>query len=66
MHTENPVIDECSDRETVETVGEDSPNLDTETAFTLVVEAVDAIDGSTFVVSSKKEEVFREFDLVSK
>lgn len=65
MHTENPVIDECSHGETVEAIGEDSPNLDTETAFTLVVEAVDTIDRGTLVVSSKKEEVFRELDLVS-
>jgi len=44
MHTKNPLIDECSDGETVEAISEDSPNLDTESTFTLVIEAVNTID----------------------
>lgn len=32
--------------------------------LTFVVEAVDAVDGSTFVVAAEKEEVFGVFDFV--
>jgi len=64
VHAEDLVIDEGGDGETVEAVGEYLPEANAESALALVVEAVDSVNGGTLVVSSEKEEVLWEFDLV--
>ena len=64
MHAEYLVVDDCSHGRAVEAVSEDFPETNAEPALALIVEAVDAVDGRTFVVSSEEEEVVWEFDLV--
>lgn len=64
MHTENLVINDSSYWKAVEAISKELPKPNTETALALVVEAVNPINGSTFMVSSKEEEVVRVFDLV--
>ena len=64
MHAEYLVVHDCSHGQAVEAVSEDFPETNAEPALALIVEAVDAVDGRTFVVSSEEEEVVWEFDLV--
>jgi hypothetical protein len=64
VHRENLLVDDSGDGQTVEAVGEGLPQLDVVSALALVVEAVDAVDGGTFVVASEDEEVLGVLDLV--
>lgn len=66
MHGENLLIDDCCNREAVETVRKCFPQLDIIPTLTLVIEAIDSIDGGTFVVSSEDEEILGILDLVRK
>jgi len=65
-------IDNCGERQTVEAICERFPkliqkrvisrfcrfsNLDIIPAFTFVIEAVDSVDGSAFVISPQQKEV---------
>jgi hypothetical protein len=61
---EDLLINERSNRQTVETVSEGLPELDRESALALVIEAIDAIDTSALVISAKQEEVLRILDFV--
>lgn len=51
MAAEDFLIDDGSNGQTVEAVGERLPELDVVAPFALVVEAIDAVDGRTFVVA---------------
>jgi hypothetical protein len=64
VHREDLFIDDSSDRQAVETVGESFPELNVVPSFALIIEAIDSVDGGTFVVTSEDEEVFRVFNLV--
>lgn len=64
MHCEDLLVDDCCNRQAVEAVRERLPQLDIVPSLTLVVEAVDAVDGGAFVVATQDEEVFGIFDLV--
>jgi hypothetical protein len=64
VHGENLLVDDGSDRETVEAVGKGLPQLDVVPPFALVVKAVDAVNGGALVVATKDEKVLRVFDLV--
>ena len=66
MHAENFVVDESCDGQAIKAVCEDLPQLDAMAALTLVVEAVDAIDGGALVIASKQEEVLWILDLICK
>ena len=64
MHCENLLVDDGSNGQAVEAVGECLPQLDVVPSFALVVEAVDAVDGGALVVAAEDEEVLRVLDLV--
>lgn len=64
MHCEDLLIDDSCNWQAVEAVGECLPELNVVSALALIIEAVDAVDGSTLVVASEDEEVFGVFDLV--
>jgi hypothetical protein len=64
VHCEDLLVDDCCNRQAVEAVRERLPQLDIVPSLTLVVEAVDAVDGGAFVVATQDEEVFGIFDLV--
>ena len=66
MHAENFLINECSDRETVEDVAEHAPESDRVPAFALIIESVNTIDLSTFVIATEQEEVLRVLYFVAK
>lgn len=65
MHTQYLLVYHRRHRQAVEAVREYPPQPDAETALALVVEAVDAVDGSALMVSTQEEEVVGVFDLVS-
>lgn len=64
MHGEDLFVDDGCDGKTVETICESLPQLDVVPSLALIVEAIDAVDGCTFVVAAEDEEVFWVFDLV--
>ena len=65
MHAENFLIDKGSDGEAIEDIAKDAPESDRVSAFAFVVESVDAIDLSTLMIASQKEEVLGILDLVA-
>lgn len=64
MHGKDLLVDDCCNGQAVEAVRERFPQLDVVPSFALVVEAVDAVDGRTFVVAAQDEKVLWIFDLV--
>ena len=64
MHGEDLLINDGGDGQAVEAVGESLPKLDVVASLALVVETVDAVDGSTLVVTAENEEVLGVLDLV--
>lgn len=52
MHTENLIVYESCDWQTVEAISKGLPQLDIVPTTTLIVEAVDAVDACTFVIAS--------------
>jgi len=67
MNAENFLVNNRSYRHAVEAIGEGLPELDPIfiSAFALIIEAVNPVDGRTLVISSQQEEVFRVFNFVS-
>lgn len=57
------LIDQGGHREAVETVSERLPQPDVVSTLAFIVEAVYAIDGGTFVISSEQKEVLGILDL---
>jgi hypothetical protein len=64
VHGEDLLIDDCRNGQAVEAIGEGLPELDVISSLTLVVETVNAVDGSTFVISTENEKILRVLDLV--
>ena len=64
VHGEDLLINDGGDGQAVEAVGESLPKLDVVASLALVVETVDAVDGSALVVTAENEEVLRVLDLV--
>ena len=59
------VVNDCSDRKTIENIGKDPPQPEVVPTLDLVVEAVEAVDALAFVVATEQEEVLGIFDFVS-
>ena len=64
MHGEDLLINDGGDGQAVEAVSESLPKLDVVASLALVVETVDAVDGSALVVTAENEEVLGVLDLV--
>jgi hypothetical protein len=64
VHGENLLIDNGSDGQAVEAVGECLPQLDIVSSLALIVETVDTVDRGALVVTAENEEVLRVLDLV--
>jgi hypothetical protein len=64
VHGEDLLVDDGSDREAVEAVGEGLPQLDVVPSLALIIEAVDPVDGGALVVTAQDEEVLGVLDLV--
>ena len=65
MHTEDLLVNDSGDWQTVETVSKGLPQLDVISSLAFVIEPVDSVDRSALVISSEKEEVLWVLDLVS-
>jgi hypothetical protein len=66
VHGEDLLIDDSSNGQAVEAVGESLPQLDVVSSLALIVETVDAVDRGALVVTAENEEVLRVLDLVCK
>ena len=66
MHREDFLINDCSNRQAIEAIGKGLPQFDVIPSFALIVEPIDTIDGSTFVIATKDEEIFGILDFVGK
>ena len=64
MHAENLLINDGSNGEAVEAVRKRLPELHVVATLALIVETVDTIDASAFVVTAKDEEVLGVLDFV--
>jgi hypothetical protein len=64
MHCENFLIDDCCNGQAVEAVRESLPQLDVIPSLAFIVEPINAVDGSAFVVAAQDEEIFGVLDLV--
>lgn len=64
MHGENLLVNDGSNWQAVEAVGEGLPQLDVVATLALIVETVDTVDGRTLVVTAEDEEVLWVLDLV--
>ena len=64
MHSEYFLVNDSCDWQAVEAICECLPKFDIVPPLALVVEAVNAVDRSAFVVTSKNEEILRVFDFV--
>jgi hypothetical protein len=64
MHSEDFLIDDGSNWQAIEAIRKSLPKLDIIPTFALVVETINTIDRSAFVVTSENEEIFRVLDLV--
>ncbi len=65
MHAEDLVVYRGSNGETIEALSENFPEFYRVPSLTLVVEAIDAVDGGALVVASEEEEVLRVLHFVS-
>lgn len=64
MHANDLVVNHCCHRQAIEAIRKDLPQTDAEATLALVVEAIDPVNGGTFMVPSEEEEVVRELDFV--
>jgi hypothetical protein len=64
VHGEDLLVDDGSNGQTVEAVGECLPQLDVVSPLALIVETVDAVDRGALVVTAEDEKVLGVLDLV--
>lgn len=64
MHGEDLLVDDSSNGQAVEAVGEGLPQLDVVSSLALIVKAIDTVDGGTLVVTTQNKEVLGVLDLV--
>jgi hypothetical protein len=65
VHTEYFLINNSSNGQAIEAIGESFPQLNVVAALALIVEPIDSVNRGAFVISSEQEEVLRIFDLES-
>ena len=65
VHAEDLLIDQSCNGQTIEDITENSPESDRISAFALVIEAIDTVDLSTFVVAAQQEKVLGVLDFVA-
>lgn len=66
MHANNFIINYCTTRQAIEGVAKLLPHFHRVSTATFIVESIDTIDTSAFVVSSQQKEIFWVLDFVSK
>lgn len=66
VHAEDFFVHNGSDGECVETVGEGLPQFYAVSSFTLIVKAVDAVNGGAFMVSPEQKEILWVFTLYAR
>ena len=64
MHTEDFVIDQGSDGHTIENILELFPHADGVATLAFIIEAIDAVDLATLVITAQQKEVLLKLDLV--
>jgi len=64
VHTEDLLVDDSSNGQAIEAICESFPEFYIVSSLAFIIEPIDSVDGRTFMVSSKDEEVLRIFDLV--
>lgn len=64
MHSEDLLVNDCSNRKAVEAIGECLPELDVIPPLALIIESINTVDGGAFMVATENEEVFGVLDFV--
>jgi hypothetical protein len=65
VHTEYFLINNSSNRQAIEAIGESFPQLYVVAALALIVKPIDSVNRGAFVISSEQEEVLRIFNFIS-
>ena len=65
MHTNNLVINDSTAGQAIKGVAKLLPHFYREATAALVIESVNTVDTSTFMVAAEKKEILRILDLVS-
>jgi hypothetical protein len=66
MHAKDFFINDCRTGKAVEAIRKGLPEFNTKSSLAFIVESVDTVDGSAFVISTKKKKVFGILDFVGK
>lgn len=66
MHSEDLLINNRGDRQTIETVRECLPQLDIVASLAFIIEAVYTVDRGAFVITTENKEVLGVLDLICK
>jgi hypothetical protein len=66
MHTDNFIINDGTAWQAVECIAELLPHLDGKPSTALIIESVDAINASAFMIAAKQKEIFRILDFIGK
>lgn len=64
VHGKDLLVDDSSNWQAIEAISKGLPKLDIIPSLAFVVESIDTVDRSTFVITTENEEVFWVFDLV--
>jgi hypothetical protein len=64
MHAEDLLVHNSSHRQAVEAICEGFPQLNVVPSLRLIIEAINSVDGGTFVISTKNKEILRIFHFV--
>lgn len=64
MHSKYLLVNDGSNWETIETIGEGLPQLDIVTSLAFIIKPVYAVDGGAFVITTEDEKVFWIFDFI--
>lgn len=64
MHSEDLVVNDCRNWQTIKAICKGFPDLDVIPSFTLVIETIDAVDRGSFMIATQDEKILRIFDLV--
>lgn len=64
MHGEDLLVNDGSNWQAIEAISERLPELDVIPPFAFIIEAIDTVNRSAFVVTAEDEEIFGVLDLV--
>ena len=66
MNTEDPLTDDCCDREVIECIRYDFPCSQSESSFTLIEKSIEFIELAGLMIASEQKKSLWMFDFIGK